>query len=387
MDKTLNFSIYYGFNFDNVAMIMKGKEILEGFNINRASESPPEELLCKICQKIPRRMDKQYGCYHKFCNHCLSEVKGVIGSLLVNNCPLCGECFWPRYNRIKLKDNHKHENMDKTWKRIRIKCNQGCDFNVWPEDANVHELRVCPHRPILCPNVGCLVVVKSSRLKEHYLQCPFTPIYCGTCKLYYPKHEKAEHDCVASLKRAINACKVKLPDWEQRIQEKFPNLYTLRQVQKEVVLRFHAPIYVDGEYASNDEIKISLDLGSDWDSDALDSDGEPYSDDSAKVQPNVFAEKEALMNKSSSSSETSPSSHPTKVEAEMITANESIDSPLSSKIAEATVVPSICENCGLLRKTENHSCIQALRIEWDGLSNIDLTNTIFFGTHIYITLY
>lgn len=353
----LNFQNYFISEFEHVGKLMEDVQFEEGFPLPRATETPWTDALCMICRKIPRRMEHHFGCRHKFCNYCLGRVSGIGNHWEARNCPVCGESYWASYNPISRNRNDKI--LDR-WKAISIACQQGCGVKSSPGTADDHEIYKCPSRPLLCPNLGCEAVVKFANLEKHYRECLFTSVLCDKCKVYYPKFEAAEHDCVRALKRAIDACKAAIEEWDRHTRNHFPNLVEDREFQRNIALRFDAPQNEDEEYVSDSEPSCSSDEDSEC--------GHASSLECAKeVKENMSDEDELLSD--TEKPPPPPPSPPVPTEPELLTgafATMDLDVKSANEIVAAALAgPGICDTCGMTKRKANHNCIAALRFEWE----------------------
>ena len=138
-------------------------------------ESPPEDLVCAVCQHVAHRVCQMNCCGGLFCKECLESL--VESNKKKLQCPGCsatgdvGTWFADRRS-------------EKQVKALKICCpsaEQGCEWEGKLSELDAH-VADCTYATAECPNPGCGLKVAWNELEEHKRKCPHRKFKCRVCK-------------------------------------------------------------------------------------------------------------------------------------------------------------------------------------------------------------
>ena len=177
---------------------------------------PTGLLLCSCCQCVPRLPATLETCGHLFCEWCISNnLQKSPGSHLDQSrhryalCPNCRQRYYHSnilpYSSMQMLARHYFQ-------QIVVRCPHDCGFEGGPTAVDEHQMYTCPKRPITCPYNGCGFVGEAQTLaNDHFPTCKYEPRHCSNCQLPTQGKTDAEHDCLKSLKVALQGNNFSIP--------------------------------------------------------------------------------------------------------------------------------------------------------------------------------
>ncbi len=182
------------------------------------TQTPPDELVCLICQSVANDPYQLTCCGKLYCKSCLDKQKKV-----ANTCPTCRQAIQSFQDPLS----------SRRIKSLRVKCDQtrngccwegelmhlkghllNCKFNTVPcklcsqrvpRSAIVNHLkRQCSKRRYVCPHCnewGTYISITTS----HQLECPNIVTRCPNqgCAVMAPRGEMAAHRRVCPKERVL----------------------------------------------------------------------------------------------------------------------------------------------------------------------------------------
>ena len=137
--------------------------------------TPPDELVCKICHCPSREPYLSVCCGHTFCKSCLEDAKRVL--VVTNACPMC------RNEDFTTFPNKQNE---RAVKNLHVFCTnkgRGCDWKGEVNDITDHLSHNdgCLFERVNCSN-KCGVSLERRCLSKHIdAECPYSKITCRYC--------------------------------------------------------------------------------------------------------------------------------------------------------------------------------------------------------------
>ena len=156
-------------------MAAKWKDDLQGYDVSRFEEEVSEDLLCSICQEVPK--DPRL-CQHKDHIFCFSHISRH----LIENSQTCPVCRNPLNQETLRRPTGFLKNY---LGDLKIKCDhheRGCPVYVRLENLQRH-VKECGYAPVMCANEGCGAEVnrRDFEMHEKYF-CLFRLVKCHDCK-------------------------------------------------------------------------------------------------------------------------------------------------------------------------------------------------------------
>ena len=132
-----------------------------------------DDLYCKKCTLVARRLTITNCCGESFCHTCIAD-KQEQG----NPCPACGEKNFATFEQVK---NRKRINC------LRVYCSmkeRGCDWSGTLEQLDTHldpDQDTCQYVDTKCP-LNCHMSIPRNKVKQHVAQhCAKRPYVCQHC--------------------------------------------------------------------------------------------------------------------------------------------------------------------------------------------------------------
>ena len=146
----------------------------EGFDVSRFVGEVREDLLCSICQEVPK--DPRL-CKNKDHIFCLAHISRHL-SENSQTCPVCRDPL--TLETLRRPTGFLKNYLDD----LKIKCdhhNRGCPEAVRFEDLPRHVAQ-CEFAPVVCGNEGCGTVInKRDKEKHDKIFCQFRIVKCHGC--------------------------------------------------------------------------------------------------------------------------------------------------------------------------------------------------------------
>ena len=163
-------------------------------------ETPPDRVLCKICQNPCRDAYLTGCCGTNFCHSCLQQLKK--GTAVNKACPMCRE------EKFRIFPN---KGLDREIKSLSIHCDNrrdGCTWSGEVNDVEKHITADCQFVEVNCPS-KCGLKLKRQCVEQHVAkECPCHCQYCGTTgkkEMIEAKHKK---NCPQYPRPCPNGCKL-----------------------------------------------------------------------------------------------------------------------------------------------------------------------------------
>jgi hypothetical protein len=142
-----------------------------------------ESFKCPICKNYITDDIISTGCGHNMCKDCAVHYRGKRKC-----CPLCREIVSSLGVNVLLK------NIQST---IIVKCpnsSSGCEITMLIKDIHAH-INVCDFEKVVCCNNirGCKNVFDRKKIKDHELECKFSPKTCDLCEKIFPLNGLKDH--------------------------------------------------------------------------------------------------------------------------------------------------------------------------------------------------
>ena len=155
-------------------MATRWEDFLQGYDVSRFESEVREDLLCSICQEVPK--DPRL-CQNKDHVFCLAHISRHLQNS--RTCPVCRDPLTPE--TLRRPTGFLKNCLDD----LKIKCDhhdRGCPDVVRLEDLQRH-VDQCGFAPVMCGNEGCGIEVngKDKEIHERY-DCQFRIIKCHKCK-------------------------------------------------------------------------------------------------------------------------------------------------------------------------------------------------------------
>ena len=156
-------------------MAARPKNIVQGYNVSRFIGEVRDDLLCIVCQDVPKNPRCCRNKDHLFCHaHILRHLQQNS-----RTCPVCRNPLTPE--TLRRPTGFLKNYLDD----LKIKCDhhdRGCTDEVRLEDLQRH-VDQCGFTPVMCGNEGCgMVVNKRDKEKHEKSFCQFRIAKCQGCR-------------------------------------------------------------------------------------------------------------------------------------------------------------------------------------------------------------
>ncbi|XP_028414522.1 kelch-like protein 13 [Dendronephthya gigantea] len=156
-------------------MAARWEDDLQGYDVGRFQGEVNEDLLCSICQEVPK--DPRL-CQHKDHIFCFAHISRH----LVQNSQTCPVCRDPLTQETLRRPTGFLKNY---WEGLKIKCDhheRGCPDYVRLEHLPKH-VEKCGYAPVMCRNEGCDTEINRRDIETHEKDlCQFRMDKCHDCK-------------------------------------------------------------------------------------------------------------------------------------------------------------------------------------------------------------
>ncbi len=155
-------------------MATRWEDFLQGYDVSRFEGEVREDLLCSICQEVPK--DPRL-CQNKDHVFCLAHISRHLQNS--RTCPVCRDPLTPE--TLRRPTGFLKNYLDD----LKIKCDhhdRGCPVVLRLENLQKH-VDQCGFAPIMCGNEGCEIEVnrKDKEIHERY-HCEFRITKCHECR-------------------------------------------------------------------------------------------------------------------------------------------------------------------------------------------------------------
>ncbi|XP_028414528.1 kelch-like protein 8 [Dendronephthya gigantea] len=144
-------------------MATRWEDDLQGYDVGRFQGEVNEDVLCSICQEVPK--DPRL-CQHKDHIFCFAHISRH----LVQNSQTCPVCRDPLTEETLRRPTGFLKNY---WEGLKIKCDhheRGCPDYVRLEHLPKH-VEKCGYAPVMCRNEGCDTEVNRRDIETHEKTC------------------------------------------------------------------------------------------------------------------------------------------------------------------------------------------------------------------------
>ena len=143
--------------------------------------TPPDELVCKICHHPSREPHLSVCCGHTFCKTCLEDAKQAVtvDEEVKNSCPMCREKNFSAFQ------NKRDERAIKSLHVFCTNKDKGCDWQGEMNSIVGHLVNSdgCPFEEVSCTN-ECGLSLQRQHLSKHIdTKCPRSKIACQYCSI------------------------------------------------------------------------------------------------------------------------------------------------------------------------------------------------------------
>ena len=143
--------------------------------------TPPDELVCKICHHPSREPHLSVCCGHTFCKTCLEDAKQAVtvDEEVKNSCPMCREKNFSAFQ------NKRDERAIKSLHVFCTNKGKGCDWQGEMNSIVGHLANSdgCPFEEVSCTN-ECGLSLQRQHLNKHVgIKCPRSKIACQYCSI------------------------------------------------------------------------------------------------------------------------------------------------------------------------------------------------------------
>ncbi|XP_028412125.1 kelch-like protein 1 [Dendronephthya gigantea] len=200
-------------------MAARWEDDLQGYDVHRFQEEVREDLLCSICQEVPK--DPRL-CQHKDHIFCFTHISRH----LVQNSQTCPVCRDPlNQETLRRPTGFLKNYLDD----LKIKCDhhdRGCPDYVRLENLPTH-VKECGYAPVMCRNEGCGTEVNRRNIESHekYL-CQFRIAKCHECE--YIK------ESVNEIKASQDETNVRMTALEKKQEEMKDDVEEIKESQNEM---------------------------------------------------------------------------------------------------------------------------------------------------------
>ncbi|XP_028416168.1 kelch domain-containing protein 8B-like [Dendronephthya gigantea] len=207
-------------------MAARWEDDLQGYDVDRFQGEISEDLLCSICQEVPK--DPRL-CQHKDHIFCFAHIS----QHLVQNSQTCPVCRDPLTQETLRRPTGFLKNY---WERLRLKCDhheRGCPDYVRLEHLPRHA-EECGYGPVMCRNEGCETEVNRRDIETHEKDlCQFRIAKCHDCKDIKVSMAEVKED----LKNKVDELAEKQDEISVKVNRMEENVNEMRRSQKEMNAR------------------------------------------------------------------------------------------------------------------------------------------------------
>ncbi|XP_028414708.1 TNF receptor-associated factor 5-like [Dendronephthya gigantea] len=219
-------------------MAARWEDDLQGYDVGRFQGEVNEDLLCSICQEVPK--DPRL-CQHKDHIFCFAHISRH----LVQNSQTCPVCRDPLTQETLRRPTGFLKNY---WEGLKIKCDhheRGCPDYVRLEHLSKH-VEECGYAPVMCRNEGCDTEVNRRDIETHEKNsCQFRMDKCHDCK---------------DIKENVDETNVRMAAIERNQDEMKKNVDEMKASQVQTNVQMTAIRCKQDEMKSNqDEMKKNQD--------------------------------------------------------------------------------------------------------------------------------
>ena len=173
--------------------------------------TPPDELVCKICHHPSREPHLSVCCGHTFCKTCLEDAKQAVtvDKEVKNSCPMCREKNFSAFQ------NKRDERAVKSLHVFCTNKEEGCD---WQGEMNIIVGHLansdgCPFEEVGCAN-ECGLSLQRQNLSRHVdIECPRSKVTCQYCSIIGERQfitgQHHEEECPKLPLPCPNKCEIK----------------------------------------------------------------------------------------------------------------------------------------------------------------------------------
>ncbi|XP_065909343.1 TNF receptor-associated factor 3-like isoform X2 [Dysidea avara] len=201
--------------------------VTEGYDYEFV-ETPPDRLMCKICQLPCHEAQMSECCGHAFCKGDLEQMKAT--SSVSYACPMCRVEPFKTYpnkeivratKQLKIYCPNKKEgcvwigelaNVDnhlemETHKAAECPCYcQYCDTMAGREVISLKHKENCHNYPLSCPNRCGLDCIPRCDMDEHKKVCPLEMILCPQCGVKMANKDQVMHNGESAFQLILAMC-------------------------------------------------------------------------------------------------------------------------------------------------------------------------------------
>ena len=142
--------------------------------------TPPDRLVCRICDYVSRDPRMSECCGHNFCESCLENANKAAS--ITKACPICRDDGFTTY---------RNKQADREARNLEIACpneEMGC---TWQGEINhvsghfVDNILGCEYENVKCTNFDCEEMVQRRSLRDHvWMDCLHRTSRCQYCRTY-----------------------------------------------------------------------------------------------------------------------------------------------------------------------------------------------------------
>jgi len=138
--------------------------------------TPPDRLVCKICDYASRDPHMSECCGHNFCESCLDNAKKA--TVINKACPICRDNSFTTF---------RNKQADREVKGLQIICPNeelGCTWVGELNDVNDHLENDdgCEYQGVKCSNIDCEEIVQRKSFTNHVCyECLHRREFCQYC--------------------------------------------------------------------------------------------------------------------------------------------------------------------------------------------------------------
>ncbi|XP_065903121.1 TNF receptor-associated factor 4-like isoform X2 [Dysidea avara] len=127
--------------------------------------TPPDRLVCKICNYASHDPHMSLCCGHNFCESCLENANKATG--ITKACPLCRDDGFTTF---------RNKQADREVRSLQIVC---------PNEEIGCTWQGCEYEKVKCTNIDCKMMVQRRFLRDHvWMDCPHRKSFCHYCSTY-----------------------------------------------------------------------------------------------------------------------------------------------------------------------------------------------------------
>ncbi|XP_028414518.1 kelch-like protein 41 isoform X3 [Dendronephthya gigantea] len=232
-------------------MAARWEDDLQGYDVGRFQGEVNEDLLCSICQEVPK--DPRL-CQHKDHIFCFAHISRH----LVQNSQTSPVCRDPLTQETLRRPTGFLKNY---WEGLKIKCDhdeRGCPDYVRLEHLPRH-VEECGYAPVMCRNEGCDTEVNRRDIETHEKNfCQFRLPKCHDCK-NIKKNVDETNVRMTAIERKQDEMKRKQDEMKRKQDEIKKNVDEIKASQVQMNVQMFAIGSKQDEMKRNqDEVKQSM---------------------------------------------------------------------------------------------------------------------------------